>query len=125
MRNELCPQNYVDMVVEYVNRSGSWKFDEYYSFEGVVEYCFKNTSEFDPGDEKYIEKIVRKTLESLEYAGYIFKTNGVYRTKKKINKITPIKIEDDLPPIKSITSDRIKKLMEIKIDYGEFDALDR
>ena len=112
VQNKLCPQNYVNMVVDFVNYKSSG-----FTADMIVKYCIKKTEHLDDGDEGRIEKLVDNTLNELEQNGYISSRGNWYKTRKQVTFADCfIVVEDRVPPMR-ITKERVRKLNEIDL-YG-------
>ena len=60
-RNELVPQDYCNMVVDYIS---SFRGLLPFTVNAITKYCINKTEVLDEGDEEQIEHIVRQTLET-------------------------------------------------------------
>ena len=67
MANNLCPQDYVNMITFYVNHHRIFDVDDLYN------YCISKSNELDEGDEKRILHIINITLPVLLNMGIIAK----------------------------------------------------
>ena len=110
IQNSLCPQDYVNMVVNYVNSRTSG-----YTADMIVEYCISKTAHLDQGDEKRIERLVDNTLEELNGSEYISNRGDWYKTRRSVSFAECfIKIEDKVQPMR-LTEERVRKLNEIDL----------
>ena len=108
-RNELVPQDYCNMVVDYI---ASFKGLLPFTIQKVTKYCIKHTEVLDEGDEEQIEHIVRKTLETLRDTGYLTKSAGLYVAIKDVLK-ADIYVMEDPKPMKKLSKEMIDRINEI------------
>ena len=108
-RNELVPQDYCNMVVDYIaSFTGLLPF----TVKAITKYCIKKTQVLDEGDEEQIEHIVRETLETLRDTGYLTKSAGLYIAVKDVLK-ADIYVMEDPKPMGEITPEMIDRLNDI------------
>lgn len=114
IKNNLCPQHYVNMVVDYVNSRSSG-----YTADMIVEYCISKTAHLDKGDERRIDRLVFDTLEELKDSGYISNRGDWYKTRKNVSfSDCFIKVEDKVRPMQ-ITKEKVDAVNKIDL-YGGF-----
>ena len=106
--NELVPQDYCNMVIDYIIGKGPWPF----TAKSIVRYCIKKTKVLDEGDNEQIEHLVRLTLKTLYDCGYLAKSAGLYM------QITPFSnfdgfVFENPKPMSEITQEMINHLNEI------------
>ena len=108
-RNELVPQDYCNMVVDYI---ASFKGLLPFTVKAITKYCIKKTQVLDEGDEEQIEHIVRETLETLRDTGYLTKSAGLYVAVKDVLK-ADIYVMEEPKPMKQLSKEMIDRLNEI------------
>ena len=108
-RNELVPQDYCNMVVDYIS---SFRGILPFTVNAITKYCINKTKVLDEGDEQQIEHIVCETLETLRDTGYLTKSAGLYVAIKDVLK-ADIFIMEEPKPMGKLTKEMIDKLNEI------------
>ena len=108
-QNELCPQDYCNMVVDYI---GSFKGLLPFTVKAITKYCINKTEVLDEGDEEQIEHIVTETLETLRDTGYLTKSAGLYVAIKDVLK-ADIYVMEDPKPMKQLSKEMIDRINEI------------
>ncbi len=109
-RNELVPQDYCNMVVDYISGfRGLMPF----TVHAITKYCIKKTKVLDEGDEEQIEHIVRETLETLRDTGYLTKSAGLYVAIKDVLK-ADIYVMENPKPMGKLSKEMIDRLNEIE-----------
>lgn len=108
-RNELVPQDYCNMVVDYISGfRGLLPF----TVNAITKYCINKTVVLDEGDEEEIEHIVRETLETLRNTGYLTKSAGLYVVVKDVLK-ADIYVMEEPKPMKELSKEMIDRINEI------------
>ena len=108
-QNELVPQDYCNMVVDYIS---SFKGLLPFTVNNITEYCIKKSKVLDEGDEEQIEHIVRETLETLRDTGYLTKSAGLYVAIKDVLK-ADVYVMEEPRPMKQLSKEMIDRLNEI------------
>lgn len=115
-RNELVPQDYCNMVVDYIS---SYRGLMPFSVKKVAKYCIKKTEVLDEGDEQQIEHIVRETLETLCNTGYLTRSAGLYVVVKDVLK-ADVYVMEEPKPMRKLSKEMIDRINEIdeRTGYG-------
>ena len=108
-RNELVPQDYCNMVVDYIS---SFRGILPFTVKAITKYCINKTEVLDEGDEQQIEHIVRETLETLRDTGYLSKSAGLYVAVKDVLK-ADIYVMEDPKPMGKVSKEMIDRINEI------------
>lgn len=109
LRNEIVPQDYCNMVVDYIS---SFRGILPFTVNAITKYCINKTKVLDEGDEEQIEHIVRETLETLRDTGYLTKSAGVYVAIKDVLK-ADIYVMEEPKPMKKLSKEMIDRINEI------------
>ena len=105
MGNNLCPQSYLDMVVDFIsNRSLP------FNSKKIINYCYSQTSEFDNGDKEKIEELVQNCLTKLLDQGILSQSAGYYFIEEDINETNLFLFEEPKIQISQTTVELVEKL---------------
>ena len=107
--NELVPQDYCNMVIDYI---GGFRGLKPFTISKITKYCIKKSKVLDEGDEEQIEHIVRETLETLRDTGYLAESAGLYVAIKNVFK-ADICVMEEPRPMKQLSKEMINRLNEI------------
>ena len=108
-RNELVPQDYCNMVVDYIS---SFRGILPFAVNAITKYCINKTKVLDEGDEQQIEHIVHETLETLRDTGYLTKSAGLYVAIKDVLK-ADIYVMEEPKSIGKLSKEMIKRINDI------------
>lgn len=115
IRNNLCPQDYCDMIIQYISNNRRFTKSK------TVDYCIKNTKILDNGDYEKIIELVQKVLDSLCDAGFVSKCGENYKEVKNVKKFNGT-IFDDVRPMRKFSKKEIVRLNEIDKNTNNLDC---
>lgn len=119
MSNKLSPQDYVNLIVRYVNKKHKSLLNSTFTFDKIYKFCLKNTEVLDDGDEKYIKQIIENTIDTLETCGNVIKKGYVYVVKKQVSLSESLfPVEDNVPNM-NLTKEQFDKLNKICTESEE------
>lgn len=78
------PQDYCNLVVEYINERYRRFLRTRFTEKDVYNYCLNNTEYLDDNDEVEIERLVKNILTTLASAGFLSLNGITYRSKNRI-----------------------------------------
>lgn len=117
MGNRLTPQDYCNMIVEYVNLRYKFLRANYRQFTevDVYKYCLSKTEVLDKNDDVEIMKIVRNTLATLVRAEHLSLFGATYTVENRVTDSSNITVFEEPAKMKKLTSERIKALNDINV----------
>lgn len=122
MSNKLTPQDYCDMIVEYVNaKHGYFMRSKYKQFteEDVYNYCLQNTEQLDSNDTTEIDKLVKNVLATLTRAAYLSLCGETYRTESRVDDERDLFVFDDVPEMGKLTLEQVQRLNSIDVSLAD------
>ena len=117
MKNKLYEQDYLDIIINYINSSIGTFWRKCYTVQDIVNHCVSKVENIDMVDFSAIRKLAKLTLEQLLASGHITEyENGLYRTKKYINPEQCIVLEPKIPATIKVTKEIAQAFDEIVTD---------
>ena len=94
MDNNLTDRDYINLIIDFINKQKVSFISKKYSEKDIVSHCVSNTHLLDSGDIDRIYNLVRKTISYLNQNNSVFCSNKQYKTRNKFdannNKIEEI-----------------------------------
>jgi len=121
MGNKLTPQDYCNMIVEYVNLRYKYLRTKYRQFteDDVYKYCLSKTAVLDENDDVEIMNLVRKTLATLVGASYLSLFGPTYTVENCITDTSEITVFEEPAKMRKLTPERIRALNSINVSLSD------
>jgi len=117
MNNEICEQDYLDMITNFINTRIGVFYNMCYTIQDIVSHCITNVQDIDRVDFNVIRRLAKQTIDTLLDSGHIVEyNNGLYRTKKYINPEQGLILEPDIPATTKVTKEIAQAFDEIVKD---------
>ena len=116
MKNKLTPQDYCELIVEFVNMQTKNNFSE----TDIYNYCVSKTEILDVKDNIRIKKLIANVLNTLTNRGFISKSEGKgFALIKHISQTDSITIFEGEPKMNPLTQKQANKIMDFDVAMSD------